>query len=527
MHSLLSFLALALPLASGADAAASSKRWARPGRGGFGDRHGGHQWSALSQDKTNGLSHLGKLDAPRLPHFIDGPHPGGSPRPWGNRDAKNCNPYDVNSIPNTGVTRQYDWTVTNTTLSPDGVELPLLVVNGQFPGPTIEANWGDWIEVTVHNQLVGEYEEGTSIHWHGFLQTGTPYYDSTPGISQCPIAPGKSFTYRFRAELYGTSWWHSHYSSQYVNGLSGPIVVYGPDSDSYDIDVGPVMLSDWFHDYYDNLLIDIFYATETCDPHCPPMSDNMLINGKNNYPCNETEKTCTPNAGLANFKFETGKKHRLRLVNHAAEAIVFFSIDGYDMTVISNDFVSVEPYKTDLVILGVGQRTDVIVQGRDNPKEAVYMRMTEGPSGLGPRGTTGCSLNTGVSIDVVAPIYYEDADTSVLPNTTSDIDSSRYLFPNNCGNEALNHTTPSYAMEVKEPTTQLDFLMTGDYNATGAFVWYMNNITYYTDYNDPSLFEAKLGNYNYSQERQIYNMKNNTVVRINMTSVGFPASHPM
>ncbi|KAI7717496.1 laccase-like multicopper oxidase, partial [Hortaea werneckii] len=242
MHSLLSFLALALPLAPWADAAASSsKRWARPGRGGFGDRHGGHQWSALSQDKTNGLSHLGKLDAPRLPHFIDGPHPGGSPRPWGNRDAKNCNPYDVNAIPNTGVTRQYDWTVTNTTLAPDGVELPLLVVNGQFPGPTIEANWGDWIEVTVHNQLTGEYEEGTSIHWHGFLQTGTPYYDGTPGISQCPIAPGKSFTYRFRAELYGTSWWHSHYSSQYVNGLSGPIVVYGPDSDSYDIDVGPVM----------------------------------------------------------------------------------------------------------------------------------------------------------------------------------------------------------------------------------------------------------------------------------------------
>ncbi|KAI7053370.1 hypothetical protein KC352_g45193, partial [Hortaea werneckii] len=177
MHSLSSFLALALPLASGVDAAASSKRWSRPGRGGFGDRHGGRHWSALSQDKTNGLSHLGKLDAPRLPHFIDGPHPGGSPRPWGDRDAKNCNPYDVNSIPNTGVTRQYDWTVTNTTLAPDGVELPLLVVNGQFPGPTIEANWGDWIEVTVHNQLVGEYEEGTSIHWHGFLQTGTPYYD--------------------------------------------------------------------------------------------------------------------------------------------------------------------------------------------------------------------------------------------------------------------------------------------------------------------------------------------------------------
>jgi len=63
----------------------------------------------------------------------------------------------------------------------------MLVANGQFPGPMIEANWGDWIEVAVTNDLV---IEGTSIHWHGFLQTGTPYMDGTPAISQCPIAPG-------------------------------------------------------------------------------------------------------------------------------------------------------------------------------------------------------------------------------------------------------------------------------------------------------------------------------------------------
>ncbi|KAI7202369.1 hypothetical protein KC316_g1839 [Hortaea werneckii] len=115
-------------------------------------------------------------------------------------------------------------------------------------------------------------------------------------------------------------------------------------------------------------------------------------------------------------------------------------------------------------------------------------------------------LNTGVSTEIVAPIYDENADTSVLPNTTGDIDSSRYLFPVACGNEALDHTVPAYAMEAKEPTTQIDVLMTGDHNAAGAFVWYMNNVTCYTDYNDPSLFEAKLGNYDQPKERQIYDM---------------------
>lgn len=127
--------------------------------------------------------------------------PHGSDRPWGRRLANDTNPYNLTNVPNTGVTRYYNWVVTNETMSPDGVLTPMLVVNGQFPGPLLEANWGDWIEVTVTNKLV---IEGTAMHWHGFLQTGTPYYDGVPGVSQCPIAPDTSFTYRFRAELYGT-----------------------------------------------------------------------------------------------------------------------------------------------------------------------------------------------------------------------------------------------------------------------------------------------------------------------------------
>ncbi|KAK5100673.1 hypothetical protein LTR24_000819 [Lithohypha guttulata] len=97
-------------------------------------------------------------------------------------------------------------------MAPDGVEREVLVVNDAFPGPTIEANWGDTVEVTVVNAITGP-EEGTALHWHGLLQVNTEYEDGVPGISQCPIAPGESFTYRFNADLYGTSWWHSHYSA--------------------------------------------------------------------------------------------------------------------------------------------------------------------------------------------------------------------------------------------------------------------------------------------------------------------------
>ncbi len=43
-----------------------------------------------------------------------------------------------------GVTRYYDLTVARATFAPDGVQQPMIVVNGQYPGPLLEANWGDW-----------------------------------------------------------------------------------------------------------------------------------------------------------------------------------------------------------------------------------------------------------------------------------------------------------------------------------------------------------------------------------------------
>ena len=43
-------------------------------------------------------------------------------------------------------------------------------------------------------------------------------------------APGSTFTYAFRAEAYGTSWYHSHVSAQYIDGVFGPMVIYGSES---------------------------------------------------------------------------------------------------------------------------------------------------------------------------------------------------------------------------------------------------------------------------------------------------------
>ena len=49
-------------------------------------------------------------------------------------------------------------------------------------------------------------------------------HDGVNGITQCPIAPGVTSTYKWRVMQYGSAWYHSHYSDQYADGLLGPLV---------------------------------------------------------------------------------------------------------------------------------------------------------------------------------------------------------------------------------------------------------------------------------------------------------------
>lgn len=61
---------------------------------------------------------------------------------WGDYDLS-TNYYDT--VPDTGVTREYWFDVQNGTAAPDGVERIVLTVNGTVPGPTIIADWGDTV----------------------------------------------------------------------------------------------------------------------------------------------------------------------------------------------------------------------------------------------------------------------------------------------------------------------------------------------------------------------------------------------
>ena len=49
------------------------------------------------------------------------------------------------------------------------------------------------VVVRLKNDMLNE---ATTMHFHGVLQRNTPWMDGAGDISQCPINPGESFTYR-------------------------------------------------------------------------------------------------------------------------------------------------------------------------------------------------------------------------------------------------------------------------------------------------------------------------------------------
>ncbi|MCJ1332771.1 hypothetical protein MMC10_009465 [Thelotrema lepadinum] len=469
---------------------------------------------ALSQDQTNGGATLGTLSFPGLPKWLDG----GDTAPWGNATTSNTDP---EIPPSTGVTRSYDFTISRGVLSPDGVNRSMLLINNQFPGPLIEANWGDTISVTVHNAISTANEdgipvdqEGTSLHWHGLLQKDTPYYDGVPGIQQCPIAPGNDFTYTFTADLYGTSWYHSHYSAQYAGGAAGPMIIHGPSSADYDIDVGPVMLSDWNHqDYYRLTQQDVGASQQIVK------SNNTLINGKMDYDCSllsldSEPHDCTPFAGLAKFAFQTEKTHLLRVINPSSEAIMYFSIDSHNFTVIANDFVPVVPYTADFVTLGVGQRLDLLVEGTGDASGAYWMRTNV---------SSGCSAaqqGTGL-----AAIYYENADTNSVPANNpvavTDLCASDSI-PNDLlvAEPSFSRTPPSTF-----GTEQILNITVGD-NGTCSNLFYMNSQTFRVDYNDPLLLDAYNGQTTFDAQRNVYNFDGYSSVLLYVINTT-PIAHPM
>jgi FtsP/CotA-like multicopper oxidase with cupredoxin domain len=93
--------------------------------------------------------------------------------------------------------------------------------NGTVPGPTIRVEVGDKVEVVVHNEL----PESTAVHFHGVRLPNSQ--DGVPDITQDPIKPHATYTYRFTATRAAVGMYHSHHDAvvQVPNGLAGAFLI--------------------------------------------------------------------------------------------------------------------------------------------------------------------------------------------------------------------------------------------------------------------------------------------------------------
>ncbi|KAF9232448.1 laccase [Melanogaster broomeanus] len=239
--------------------------------------------------------------------------------------------------------------ITNADVSPDGFLRSAILAGGSLPGPVITGQKGDTFKINVTSYLTDDSMlTGTTVHWHGLFQNHRNQMDGAAYVTQCPIAPGNSFTYHFRTENQtGTYWYHSHYGVQYCDGLRGPLIIYDPDDpylDSYDVDNEStiITLMDWYH-------------LPSPQVQRQVIPDSVLINGVGRYDGG-------PETPYAVINVQPNTRYRFRLLNMACKPNYIFAIDGHNLTVIEVDGQYVEPYTVDSIQIYASQRYSFILE---------------------------------------------------------------------------------------------------------------------------------------------------------------------
>jgi iron transport multicopper oxidase len=297
-----------------------------------------------------------------------------------------------------------DFHVGNRILAPDGFNRSTVLAGPSsseldFPGPLITGTKGDRFQINLINELTDtSMLRSTSIHWHGFFQAGSSWADGPVGVTQCPIAPGNSFLYDFQVpDQAGTFWYHSHYSTQYCDGLRGAFVVRDPNdphASLYDVDNDDtvIVLADWYHQSAKDLAGTF------------PAEVATLINGLGRY----SQGPTTP---LAVVNVEKGKRYRFRLVSISCDPFFTFSIDGHDMTIIEADAVNTDPLTVDSLEIYAGQRYSFIL----NANQDVGNYWIRANASNGPQGFVG-GTNSAILRYAGAPVADPTTQIGSLSN---------------------------------------------------------------------------------------------------------------
>ena len=233
---------------------------------------------------------------------------------------------------------------------------------GDRPGTGgIRAKVGDLIEATFVNDLTS----GNTLHWHGIALRND--MDGVHDLTQMSVEPSGKFTYRYTVPDAGTYWFHPHMGLELDRGLYAPLIVDDPnDPVVSDVDV-TLMLDDWL-DGYGRTQQDVLAELQSSGGHSGHMGNmgsggmgSMMggLTGDVAYPLHVINGRAPSERETINAK--PGQRVRIRLINGGSDTAYRVAIGGHRMTVTHADGFPVNPVEVDTVVLGMGERYDVIV----------------------------------------------------------------------------------------------------------------------------------------------------------------------
>ncbi|MGE3449337.1 MAG: multicopper oxidase family protein [Microbacteriaceae bacterium] len=309
---------------------------------------------------------------------------------------------------------------------------------GAVAGTAIRARAGDRLEVVVRNDLL----EDLSIHWHGIALRND--MDGVHDLTQPPIEPGSTFTYRFIVPDPGTYWFHPHTGLQLDRGLYAPLIIDDPAEPlAFDRDETLV-----FDDWLDGLGrtpedalaearermgwmdMDSMGSMDMGSGSSGAMSMSTLLGGDAGdvtYPLHLVNGR--PSADRATVSASPGDRVRLRLINAGSHTAYRFAVGWHRLLVTHADGFPVEPVEVDTLLLGMGERYDVVVTAQSGTWPIVASAEGKGAAAVAVLRTTDASTSSAPPVDAVPAEFdgkllsYNDlraASTLALSDTEPD-----------------------------------------------------------------------------------------------------------
>jgi FtsP/CotA-like multicopper oxidase with cupredoxin domain len=240
---------------------------------------------------------------------------------------------------------------------------------GSVPSPVVRLSAGDTLRAKVQNDL----PVATSVHWHGVALRND--MDGVPPVTQSAIAAGKDFTYDFIAAHPGTYWFHPHVGVQLDCGLYGALIIDDPKEPlSYD-EEWVVILDDWLDGVTstpDKILKELSAGMKGSGMGGMQMG-NMLMGARSPLLGGDAGDVFYPTY-LVNgrppedpetYTSKPGARVRIRLINAGSDTAFRVALGGHTLTITHTDGFPVVPADFDSVLIGMGERFDVVTTLRD------------------------------------------------------------------------------------------------------------------------------------------------------------------